>query len=112
MNVQHLDGEVKGENIGTGIDGREAALHIEGYIEGTREIGVQALSRIEIPGRRGEREGGRGGKIVASFPLPNPTHLIEGISIPILLNLSLSVSGIWSGCRDIRPKVPPPSLKS
>ena len=49
---------------------------------------------------------------VKCIPGLRVTHVKEGILTPILSKRSLSSGRSWSGCREISPRLAPPSLKS
>ena len=80
-----------------------------------REVGGGLNNReaASTTGRRPQQQGGGlNNREVASITILNLTYSMDGIPTPIFLNFSLSSLAISSGCKDSKPKVPPPSLKS
>ena len=133
VNVQHLDGVVEREDVGGVIDDGDAFVIVGLDVQCPREEAVEDTTVIEFAANRHtlyimvynvdnatvvceeeEREGGKRGRERGreGEGEREKTHIIDGISTPILMNCLLSSSGSFSGWRDINPRLPPPSLKS
>ena len=53
VDVEHLDGKVQGEDILGIVDDAQPLVGVQGHVEGTGEVGVQLVTRVQLTGVEG-----------------------------------------------------------